>query len=64
MKSWKTTALGLAGIITALGNALTAFLDNDPLTVPDLGLVINAVTLGLGLIFARDNKVTSKELGL
>ena len=63
MKSWKTT---VAGILTALIPALTAasaFLDNDPLTIPDWGLAIAGITAGLGLLFARDNNVTSEGAG-
>lgn len=64
MKSWKTT---VAGILTALIptlNAVSAFLDGDPLTIPDWGLAIAGITAGLGLLFARDNSVSSEDAGV
>lgn len=54
--SWKTTGAGVAAIIVAVGAALTALTDNDPMTVPDWGSLIAAVMAGIGLIFAKDNK--------
>lgn len=54
--SWKTTGAGIAAIIVAVGAALTALTDNDPLTIPDWGSLIAAVMAGIGLIFAKDNK--------
>jgi hypothetical protein len=63
MKSWKTTVAGVLTALLPVLNAVSAFLDNDPLTIPDWGLAIAAVTAGLGLIFARDNGVSSEEAG-
>lgn len=54
--SWKTTGAGVAAIVVAVGAALTALTDNDPLTVPDWGSLVAAVMAGIGLIFAKDNK--------
>lgn len=44
--------------------ALAAFIDNDPATVPDWGLAIAAIAAGLGLLFARDNNVSSEDAGI
>lgn len=63
MKSWKTTATGVVTILAAVLNAASAFLDNDPLTVPDWNGVVIAISAGIGLLFARDNKVTSEDAG-
>lgn len=57
MKSPKTTTLGVAAILTAVGSALTAMFDADPSTNPDWTAVVSAVLAGLGLIFAKDEKV-------
>ncbi len=63
MKSWKTTVAGVLTALLPVLNAVLAFLDNDPATVPDWGLAVAAITAGLGLIFARDNNVSSEEAG-
>lgn len=52
----KTTALGVATILTAVSSAVMAMLDNDPATTFDIAAVIAACTAGIGLIFAKDAK--------
>lgn len=52
--NFKTTALGIATILTAVASATIALLDGDPATSFDIGAVIAAVTAGFGLIFAKD----------
>ncbi|CAB4173241.1 hypothetical protein UFOVP942_41 [uncultured Caudovirales phage] len=56
-KSWKTTGAGIAAILVAVGAALTAFTDGDPATIPDFASLLAACLAGIGLIFAKDNKV-------
>jgi len=63
VKSWKTTTAGVGAILVALGSAMTAMFDADPLTVPDWGAVVAAIIAGIGLITARDNDVTSEQAG-
>jgi hypothetical protein len=63
MTSWKTTVTGVAAILTAVGAALTALFDNDPATNIDIAVTVAAVMSGIGLIFARDNNVTSEDAG-
>lgn len=55
-KSWRTTALGITTIVTAVAGLVQAFLDNDPTTNPDMTVAIAAIVSGIGLIFARDAK--------
>ena len=62
-KSWKTTFTGVATALIAILSAVKFLVDNDPATVPDWTSTIAAVTAGLGLIFARDNNVTSERAG-
>ena len=52
-KNWKTTALGVCALLTAIGLAGTALLDNDPTTTSDINSIIAAL-FGLGLISAKD----------
>lgn len=61
--SWRTTLAGIGAILVAVGGAVTALFDNDPATIPDWTAVAAAVIAGLGLIFARDNKVNSESAG-
>jgi putative effector of murein hydrolase len=63
MSSWKTTGLGLGTILAAVGTALAAYLDDDPESMPNIEILVTAITAGLGLIFARDNNVTSEKAG-
>lgn len=53
IRSWETTALGIGGILTAVGTALTAAYDSDPTTQVDFNTTLTAIILGLGLIFTR-----------
>ena len=62
-KSWKTTTLGVLGIISALATLLTALLDNDPNTVPDWGIISLVIWPSIAALFARDNSVTSEQAG-
>lgn len=59
MKSWKTTAFGVGGLIvlawTMIGSPL---LDNNPATNPDFGLFVTQAITAIGLLFAKDNNVT------
>lgn len=58
MKSWKTTLFGLIG---AIGAFLVTV--QDPAWLHLVGQVLNGVALvGLGAS-ARDNKVTSQDVG-
>jgi hypothetical protein len=61
--SWRTTTAGIAAIVVALGTAVGALFDADPLTLPDWGAVAAAVMAGIGLLAARDNKVSSEQAG-
>jgi hypothetical protein len=63
MTSWRTTTAGIAAIVVAIGTAVGALFDADPLTLPDWGAVAAAVMAGIGLLAARDNKVSSEQAG-
>lgn len=52
MTNWKTTTLGVLTILGAVSNAGITFLKTG--TLPDLGILIAAITAGIGLITAKD----------
>jgi hypothetical protein len=60
--SWKTTLLGVFALLGAICAAGTALLDGNPETAPDFASILSGLT-GLGLIFARDNDVSSEDAG-
>ena len=55
----KTTLAGVGAILVAVGAAMSAMFDADPLTVPQWDVVIAAVLAGIGLIFAKDSKASA-----
>lgn len=63
MKSWKTTAAGIAAIVAAVALAISHQFDTDPATIADWSAVITALTAGVGLVLARDNDKTSEQAG-
>lgn len=61
--SWRTTTAGLGAILVAIGSAVTAHFDSDPQTISDWGAVVAAIIAGVGLMLARDDKVSSESAG-
>lgn len=62
--SYKTTLTGIGAILVAGGSLLQAYFDGNPATEPDFPALVAAIIAGLGLIFARDNGVSSEEAGV
>jgi hypothetical protein len=63
MKSWRTSTSGILAIVVAVGTAVQLLIDGNPATNPDWGTVGAAVLAGVGLLTARDNKVSSESAG-
>lgn len=61
--SWKTTLMGIATILIAVGTQLKNMFDNDPTTALNWEALTAGVAIGLGLIAARDNKVADESAG-
>ena len=61
--SWKTTVLGVAGLVAAAALAVKAIFsgDADANTINGLWEAMILVFPSLAAIFARDNDVTSEE---
>jgi hypothetical protein len=60
--SWRTSILGWIALLAAVTAAAKAVFDNDPYTHIDVD-ALAAAAAGVGLLFARDNKVTSEQAG-
>lgn len=63
-KSWKTTLFGAGGLIGIWTPVLCALLDGEVSTVPDYTTAITLSLPALGLLFARDNSVSSAAAGV
>jgi len=62
--SWRTTTSGVLTIIVAAINLIALpLLDTDPNTVPNYAGFIALLMPALGLLMARDNKVSSEQAG-
>lgn len=62
-KSWKTTLFGSGGLVAVWLPVILALVDGDPATAPNFNLAISVTIPALGLLFARDNDVTSEQAG-
>lgn len=70
--SWRTAALGAAAVLyVGLKAVAIPLLDDDPATLPNFREVIDAllsngdaILLALGLGVARDNVVSSQQVGI
>jgi len=63
LKSWKTTVSGVLAFLTLSWANVQTLLDLDPLTNPDYSAWIAAAIALVGLVFARDNDVSSEASG-
>lgn len=61
--SFRTTAFAVVGMLTILIRVAGQLLDGDPATNPDWGTEIPQLLAAIGLLFARDNKVSSEKAG-
>lgn len=62
--SWRTSTAGWAAVGTAIANAARLLMDKDTATNPDWWALISLVLVGFGLISARDNNVSSENVGI
>lgn len=63
MKSWKTTAAGVAAILTAIAGVLTGLSGDAGVAGIDWTSTIAAILAGVGLIASRDNNKSSEQVG-
>jgi len=61
--SWRTTLFGAGGIVAVVVAAVNALADGNPATNPDWTSVIASISACVGLLFARDNVVSSEQSG-
>ena len=60
--SWKTTASGVASILAGLG-ILAECAASGNWDTTKITAAFAAISTGIGLLFARDNDVTSRQAG-
>lgn len=61
--SWRTSMAGLFAGLTILIGQASALVDSDPKTNLDLSIVTATVAAIIAAFSARDNKVTSEQVG-
>lgn len=61
--SWRTSVFGTGGLVAVIAATATSLTDGNPLTNPDWGAVVAALMACAGLLFARDDKVSSEQAG-
>lgn len=59
--SWRTSATGLASVLIALGHVAEALAQGKPV---QWELVMPTIVSGVGLMTARDNRVSSEAVGV
>jgi hypothetical protein len=64
MKSWKTTAIGVLGILVVVCNAALKILNGQPIGQSDLAMITAVAIPNIGLLFSRDNDKSSKDVGV
>lgn len=62
MKSWKTTVGGVGSILAGLGT-IAKLVSTGNYSGDGIVAAIGLITGGFGLIFARDNNVSSEAAG-
>ncbi len=63
MRSWKTTTAGIAIILLAILPVLLSLVTGEGVGDLDTKTLITQIMLGFGLIFSRDNDVSSESAG-
>ena len=59
--SWRTTLAGTAAILAAMAHVADCLGNGKPI---DWTLTIGGITTGAGLLAARDNRVSSEDVGI
>jgi hypothetical protein len=63
--SWKTTTFSITSVLaTVLAMIVNPLLDGNPETNPNWTEAMPVILAGLGLLFARDNNKSSKQIGV
>lgn len=61
--SYRTTITGVVAILSGLAAIGTALVAKDGPNMEAVGAGITGIATGIGLLCARDNKVTSEQAG-
>lgn len=63
-RSWKTAGSGLAALLSTAAIVLQQMTDADPGTNPDWPSLMPGIIAAFGLIFARQNNLSSQDVGV
>lgn len=63
LRSYNTTTLGIATVLSIAAGAAMQLLDGDLTTNPDWNVVIPGICSGIGLILCRDAEKRSESVG-
>lgn len=58
LKNWKTSATGVAGVLTGLGALITILTSGAPIDPAVLGAALVGIVNGIGNILSKDANVT------
>lgn len=64
MRSWRTSLAGILLIAGTIFTGASALLDNKPETTINFDASAAAIVAGLALLSARDNRVSSEDVGI
>lgn len=56
--SWKTTLTGVIAVLSSITHIADSMLNNKPV---DWTVAMTGIMTGIGLIFARDNRVSTEQ---
>lgn len=62
--SWLTRLTGIAIIVETISSAVVKLTDNNPLTNVDWKTAAVAIATGYGIAIARQNNVSSQDVGI
>lgn len=64
MNQYKVKIAALGTIVSLIGIAVKQLVDGDPVTNPDWNTLVPSLILSVGVLFSRQNDVSSEQAGI